>query len=99
MTLIDRLLEIAQDVSPERGENIREAIDELKRLDRLPKTRDGVTIVIGDQLWTVCDVGPVIVEAFRKPAVGKRWQIQTSRGTRYAEQCYSTREAAEKARE
>lgn len=81
---------------------MRDAADEIDRLqaivDRLPKTEDRVPIYPGLEAFTTYDSGPILVEAFHRCYSNRAWLIDTDRGPRMASECWSTREAAEKAR-
>ena len=81
---------------------ILNAADENDRLqaivDRLPKTEDLVPIYPGLEVFTTYDSGPILVEAFHRCYSNRAWLIDTDRGPRMASECWSTREAAEKAR-
>ena len=77
-----------------------ELCDEVDRLqaivDRLPKTADGVPIVADMEVWLIgsnCDPFQVTVE---NEIVIRFPDQETSR--HYTSWCYSTKEAAEKAR-
>jgi hypothetical protein len=67
-------------------------------VDLLPKTEDRVPIYPGLEVFTTYDSGPVLVEAFHRCYSNRAWLIDTDRGPRMASECWSTSEAAEKAR-
>jgi len=77
------------------NETALEMCEEIERLraimDRLPKTADGVPIVAGMELWRVR--ADVVIHRF---AMISDVDVE---GSDPATLCYSTREAAEKARE
>lgn len=67
-------------------------------VDRLPKTEDRVPIYPGLEVFTTYDSGPILVEAFHRCYSNRVWLIDTDRGPRMASECWSSREAEEKAR-
>ena len=77
----------------------RQAADEIERLraivDRLPTTADGVPIVPGMAIYQI-DGSPAIVSGYDWH--GDWWEIELEHDRFLpADECYSTREAAEKA--
>ena len=82
---------------------LRKAADEIDRMqaivDRLPKTADGVPMYVGMKVWVRCENRPDV--AFRSFTIldidGQTVGDVFSRLVKF-EDCYSTREAAEKAR-
>lgn len=83
-------------------DELREAAAEIERLQaivsRLPRTADGMPIAPGMKLWTVFDGSDVTVNWFCRGHGTGVWLMDTDRGNRTESECYSTREAAEKAR-
>lgn len=93
---------------PRKGQKIQSAADELERLrtelaemrhvvEKLPKTADGVPIVIGDTVWSPKLGGEpfeVTVNLMRRKSISG-----SSGNTYYKDKLFSTREAAALAQE
>jgi hypothetical protein len=77
-----------------------QAADEITRLqaiiDRLPKTADGVPIVPGDTIWFDID-NYSTVAGIEIEEPGGQWWVSFGISGAETDQCYSTREAANKA--
>ena len=84
-------------------DTLEKAADEIERLQaivsHLPTTADGVPISPGATVWTTFDDGPVHVGTFHRGCATGVWIMDTDRGNRTERECYSTAEAAQKARE
>ena len=105
----NRLAAIADELERLRGiVRLAEIANELERLraivDKLDKTRDGVPIVRGDRVYAVVNDdgdhwrGWLAVTGI-EPAPGGRVLLigDDGEGEAYADECYSSREAAEAA--
>lgn len=80
-------------------EKVADEIDRLQSIvDKLPKTADGVPIVWGDRVW-IWPMGYVIPREMIVWEISPDGRLNLSIGRFGSNQTYSTREAAEAAKE